>query len=99
VLALTPAAIDIETGVANLLTLKQRKRGIIRQVPLPPTLLSELDRFFKLRLTQRDPQLATLRLCRWSRTTAWRYVKAVMAAARITGAPAMPKGLRHRLRR
>ena len=35
------------------------------------------------------------RLWRWSRTTAWRYVKAVMVAADITGTPAMPKGLRH----
>jgi site-specific recombinase XerD len=64
-------------------------------VPLPPNVLRELDRLFKLRIAQRDPQLATLRLWRWSCTTAWRYVKAVMAAAGITGTPAMPKGLRH----
>ena len=62
---------------------------------MPPNVLRELDRVFKLRIAQRDPQLATLRLWRWSRTTAWRYVKAVMAAAGITGTPAMPKGLRH----
>jgi integrase len=95
VLALTPAAIDIESGVASIHTLKRRKRGIVRQVPLPPTVLRELDHVFKLRIAQRDPPLATLRLWRWSRTTAWRYVKAVMAAAGITGTPAMPKGLRH----
>jgi len=95
VLALTPAAIDIDSGVANIETLKRRKRGIVRQVPLPPKMLRELDRAFRLRIAQRDPQLATLRLWRWSRTTAWRYVKAVMAAAGITGTPAMPKGLRH----
>lgn len=95
VLALTPAAIDIESGVASIQTLKRRKRGIVRQVPLPPNLLRELDRVFKLRTAQRDPQLATLRLWRWSRTTAWRCVKAVMAGAGVTGAPAMPKGLRH----
>ena len=95
VLALTPAAIDIESGVASIQTLKRRKRGIVRQVPLPPNVLHELDRVFELRIAQRDPQLATTRLWRWSRTTAWRYVKAVMAAAGITGTPAMPKGLRH----
>jgi len=95
VLALTPAAIDIDSGVANIETLKRRTRGIVRQVPLPPKMLRELDRAFKLRIAQRDPQLATSRLWRWSRTTAWRYVKAVMAAAGITGTPAMPKGLRH----
>jgi integrase/recombinase XerD len=95
VLALTPASIDIESGVANLQTLKRRKRGILRQVPLPPALLNELERVFRLRIAQRDPQLATLRLWRWSRTTAWRYVKSVMEAAGIAGLPAMPKGLRH----
>ncbi len=35
VLALTPAAIDIESGVASIETLKRRKRGIVRQVPFP----------------------------------------------------------------
>ncbi len=95
VLALTPAAIDIESGVASILTLKRRKRGIVRQVPLPPYIVRELERVFDLRIAQRDPRLATLRLWRWSRTTAWRYIKAVMAAAGITGTPAMPKGLRH----
>jgi integrase/recombinase XerD len=95
VLALTPAAIDIDSGVVSILTLKRRKQGIVRQVPLPPPVLRELNRVYKLRIAQRDPQLATLRLWRWSRTTAWRYVKAVMAAAGITGTPAMPKGLRH----
>jgi integrase/recombinase XerD len=95
VLALTPAAIDIERGVASIETLKRRRRGIVRQVPLPPKVLRELDRVFKVRIPQRDPQLATLRLWRWSRTTAWRYVESVMAAAGVSGSPAMPKGLRH----
>jgi len=47
VLALTPAAIDIESGIANIHTLKRRKRGIVRQVPLPSSLLSDLDCFFQ----------------------------------------------------
>lgn len=95
VLALTPLSVDVESGVASIRTLKRRKPGFVRQVPLPPKVLSELNRVFKLRITQRDPQLATVRLWRWSRTSAWRYVKAVMAAAGVTGTPAMPKGLRH----
>ena len=99
VLALTPAAIDIESGVASIQTLKRRKRGIVRQVPLPPIVLHELDRVFKLRIAQRDPQLATARLWRWSRTTAWRYVKAVMAAAGITGTPGHAERLAAWLRR
>jgi integrase/recombinase XerD len=95
VLALTPAAIDIDSGAASLRTLKRRTRTVVRQVPLPSRLLSELDRLFDLRVAQRDPSLATQRIWRFSRTTAWRKIKAVMAAARITGTGAMPKALRH----
>jgi integrase len=95
VLALTPASIDVESGVVSIQTLKRRKRGIIRQVPLPPDVLDELEDLFKLREAQRDPELAGERIWHFSRTTAWRYVKQVMAAASITGTAAMPKGLRH----
>jgi integrase len=95
VLALTAAAIDIDSGVANIETLKRRKRGVVRQVPLPRDTLRDLNRFFRLRVMQRDPELAVERLWTWSRTTAWRRVKEVMAAAGISGTPAMPRGLRH----
>lgn len=95
ILALTPAAIDIESGVANTETLKRRKRGIVRQVPLPLHIMSQLDRAFHLHRLQRHPALSRRRLWRWSRTTAWRRVKRVMAAAQIVGLHASPKGLRH----
>jgi integrase/recombinase XerD len=95
ILAVTAAAIDIESGAVSLETLKRRRRGVVRQVPLPPAMLDELDRVFDLHTAQRDPALATMRLWRFGRTTAWRYVKAVMASAAIIGMPAMPKGLRH----
>jgi integrase len=95
VLALTPASIDIESGVASIETLKRRKRGIVRQVPLPMDVFDDLDHEFKLREAQRDPEQANERIWRFSRTTAWRRVKEVMAAAGIAGTPAMPKGLRH----
>ena len=95
ILALTPAAIDLDSGVANITTLKRRKRGIVRQVPLPRSVLTELNRVFCLRRNQRDPDSASRRIWRWSRTTAWRRVKKIMATANIIGLPAMPKGLRH----
>jgi hypothetical protein len=76
VLALTPASIDIDSGVVSLETLKRRKRGIVRQVPLPPSLLDELDREFNLREAQRDPRSENMRLWHFSRQAAWRYVKA-----------------------
>lgn len=95
ILAVTPASIDIESGSVSLETLKRRRRGVVRQVPLPPAVLDEIDSIFDLRAAQRDPALATLRLWRFGRTTAWRCVKAVMASAAIIGTQAMPKGLRH----
>jgi integrase/recombinase XerD len=95
VLALTPVSFDIEGGAATFQTLKRRKPGVMRQVPLPPDLLDELDAEFDLRAAQRDPEVASLRIWHFSRTTAWRYVKRVMAVAGIFGASAMPKGLRH----
>lgn len=94
-LALTPNAIDLDDNIATFETLKRRKRGIVRQVPLPSGLVRELDRIFELRSKQRDPALSQGRLWSWSRTTAWRHVKRVMSLAGIYGSPAMPKGLRH----
>jgi integrase/recombinase XerD len=95
VLALTPLSIDADEGAIAFQTLKRRKPGVIRQVPLPPGLLAELEAEFGLRAAQYNPDLATRRIWRFSRTTAWRYVKRVMSAAGIAGAAAMPKGLRH----
>jgi len=95
VLAISPVAIDVESGVIAIETLKRRRRGIVRQVPLPLDLLTTLDRLFGLAAARRDPELANGRIWRFSRTTAWRRVKSVMASAGVTGTPAMPKGLRH----
>jgi integrase/recombinase XerD len=95
ILALTPAAFDIDSGVANITTLKRRRRGLVRQVPLPRKVLGELNAAFHLRRRQLNPDTACRRIWRWSRTTAWRRVKEVMAQADISGSHCMPKGLRH----
>jgi integrase/recombinase XerD len=95
ILALTPASFDIESGVVAIETLKRRRHGVIRQVPLPFELLHALDESLQLGLRQRDATLAVRRIWRWSRTTAWRRVKETMNAAGIDGSQAMPKGLRH----
>jgi integrase/recombinase XerD len=94
-LALTASAIDLDTGTASIETLKRRARGIVRQVPLPRALLRELEGEYDLRRVQRDPMRAGCRLWPWSRTTAWRRIKEVMARANIHGPCAMPKGVRH----
>jgi integrase len=94
-LALTAAAIDLDAGTAQFETLKRRRRGVVRQVPLPSPLLLELNRRFELRSRQHNPSLAQRRLWSWSRTTAWRRVKEVMVASNACSSAAMPKGLRH----
>jgi integrase len=93
ILAVTPAAIDIDSGVVNIVTLKRRKRGMVRQVPLPRNVIGKLEITPSIFGDVTDS--ASRRIWKWSRTTAWRRVKEVMAAAHVTGTPAMPKGLRH----
>jgi hypothetical protein len=75
------AAMDIENGVASIQTLKRRRPGIVCRVPLRPDLLDELNATFALTTAQRDPEFAKKKIRCFSRTTAWRYVKAIMAAA------------------
>jgi integrase len=94
-LAVTPLAIDREAGTVAFITLKRRKTSVVRQVPIPAAVIEELTRVFNLRERQQDPHLCSLRLWRWSRSTAWRCVKEAMKCAALSGAAAMPKGLRH----
>jgi integrase/recombinase XerD len=94
-LALTANGIDVDDCLAVFETLKRRRKGMMRQVPLPAELVGSLNREFHLRVLQRDSNLAGERLWPWSRTTAWRHVKRVMSLAEVSRSAAMPKGLRH----
>ncbi len=94
ILALNAASFQIEHGVVAIRTLK-RRRHAVREVPIPPWLMSALDRHFSLSAVQRDASRADRRLWPCCRATAWRLVKKVMMEARITGTPACPRGLRH----
>ena len=78
-------------------TLKKRRRGVYRAVPVPPGLLDQLDLVHGLREAQRCGKGHTDQpLWPWSRMTAWRHVTTVMAAADIPAGPhRSPKGLRH----
>ena len=81
------ARLDQEMGRVVFRTLK-RRRCVFRAVPIPDVLMTEL-----VALTAGCD--ADERIWTWCRQTAWRRVKAVMAAAEIAGAQASPKGLRH----
>jgi integrase/recombinase XerD len=94
-LAVTPMAIDRDAGTIAFITLKRRKAAIVRQVPVPATLIEDLTIVFDLDRRELDPDLCNSRLWRWSRSMAWRCIKEVMKRAALSGSAAMPKGLRH----
>jgi integrase/recombinase XerD len=95
-LALTADRVDLTTSRLTFETLKKRKRGIYRAVPVPLEVVTMLDFVHNIRRAQcRQDRGRTRRLWPWSPVTAWRHVKAVMQTARINGVQASPKGLRH----
>jgi len=95
-LALTADRVDLAAGVLVIESLKKRRTGIFRAVPVPPALLEALDLVHGIRERQgRRGKGHGERLWPWSRMTGWRAVHAAMAAAGIDGPHASPKGLRH----
>jgi integrase/recombinase XerD len=95
-LALTVDRVDLVAGVLVLESLKKRRSGLYRVVPVPPTLLEALDLVHGVReLQSRRGKGRGIRLWPWSRMTGWRAVHAVMEAASLDGPHASPKGLRH----
>lgn len=90
--ALAIIAACIEPGEASiaLRSLKKRNKALVmRQVPVPPAVISELCSVHNLSVPER-------RLWSWSRSRAWQLVKGVMRNADIpAGLHATPKGLRH----
>jgi integrase/recombinase XerD len=95
-LALTADRVDLAAGVLVFESLKKRRSGIFRSVPVPPALLDTLDMVHGIReLHARRGKGRGVRLWPWSRMTGWRAVHAVMQAAGLDGVPASPKGLRH----
>lgn len=95
VLSLTPTRFDFAAKMVIVESLKKRRRGLFRAVPLPAALLLELDRVHDLRAAQRDSARANQKIWPWCRTTAWSRVKDCMSIAVIAGPQATPKGLRH----
>lgn len=94
-LALTAERVDLAGAAITVESLKKRRRGTFRTVPVPAELVTMLDLVFGLRGRRGTALKAPL--WDWSRTTAWRRVREVLHAAGIEGAQASPKGLRHGL--
>lgn len=94
-LAVTPERVDGSGKAVVFETLKKRKRGVYRAVPVPDTTLDLLAMVHGLR-ERKTRQQKTAPLWPWSRSTAWRRVLEVMEAAQIGDGPhKCPKGLRH----
>ncbi len=97
-LALTPKSFDFSGKAIVFETLKKRRRGIYRAVPMPEKVLDTIDMGHGIKEAQkrRKSEEAEIPLWHWSRTTAYFRVKEVMAAAGIADGPhKTPKGLRH----
>jgi integrase/recombinase XerD len=88
-LALIATRVDKAASLLIFESLKKRRKGVFRAVPVPSAFLKTLDAVHDLSALGGD------RLWKWSRTTAWRRVKEVMERADIQGLYATPKGLRH----
>jgi len=96
VLALTVDRVDLAAGVLTFESLKKRRDGVYRSVPVPPVLLEALDMVHGIREQQTGKGRGRgVQLWPWSRMTGWRAVHDVMVAARLEGPHASPKGLRH----
>jgi integrase/recombinase XerD len=87
-LNVTAERIDLGNKAVVFETLKRRKRGQFRAVPIPDSLVDLLRDV----LTKVTP---SARIWIFSRPTAYRLVKDCMSQAKITGGMASPKGLRH----
>lgn len=84
---LTPANFDPSLNLIVFETLKRRRRGVFRHVPIPDDLSRALVSFIV--------PGSTCRLWSISRSTGWRWIKRVMARAGVYGPQATTKGLRH----
>lgn len=62
VLALLAASLDPDQDIIAIVTLRRRRRGIVREVLLPPELVSALDRHFQLGRRQASAGRADRRL-------------------------------------
>jgi len=87
-LHLTAAGVDLSQKTVVFETLKRRRRGVFRAVPVPDSLAGLLGTL----AANIAPQA---RIWPFSRATAYRLVKGRMIQAGIDGGMASPKGLRH----
>jgi integrase len=95
-LEITPARIDLSSERITLRTLKKRKSGVFRAVPVPAEYLDRLELTFGIRAAQKRATAKNELLWPFSRVRGWQIIKEIMIAADIAEGPhRSPKGLRH----
>jgi integrase/recombinase XerD len=93
-LALTPEHFDFGGQSIIFETLKKRRSGVFRAVPVPKTVLDTIATVHGLRKIRRPAKRQPL--WDWSRMTAYRRIVEIMEKAGIDDGPhKCPKGLRH----
>ena len=85
------ADLQPERQVLSIRTLKRRRVGVVREVPIPKLLVEELCSIE----VNNTGLLWSINERPISRITAYRWIKEVMQSADVTGKKASPKGLRH----
>lgn len=83
--------IDLENLSIGIESLKKRKKGVFRSIPIPERLSEALDLVHAIRESKKSDR----KLWGFSRMTGWRKIKEIMVSADIEGPHASPKGLRH----
>lgn len=85
---------DLDDEYLYISSLKKRKKGIYRRVPIAPDTVELFNNFCEQKFHNIQPKRYD-RLWTWSRMTGYRHVRKVMELAGIEGPQASPKGLRH----
>jgi integrase/recombinase XerD len=93
-LALTPTRIDKASNAIVFETLKRRKSGVFRAIPVPSELIVRILGFVGP-VSWPPESKEEPRIWNWGRTAAWKNVKAVMESAHIPASLATPKAARH----
>jgi integrase/recombinase XerD len=94
-LSLTFEHVDCAENAIILETLKRRRRGVFRAIPVPSKLVARLVHLTDDLGSELDRDQSPRRIWNWGRTTAWKHVKEVMKLAGIRESLAMPKSARH----
>jgi integrase/recombinase XerD len=96
-LEVSPERVDMLGGCIVFRTLKKRREGVFRAVPVPPATLVHIDLVHRVReARKRGKGQANKPLWPWSRMTVWRRVRELMEEAGIPDGPhRCPEGLRH----